>query len=92
MSPVRYRDVTAFQRGEDFAIVELNGATAESTDIYDRMRSLLFAYRKLFRQWSIVFAIGEANRASGASVTGTSSFLQLFHAYFRSTPEIALSD
>ena len=66
---VRYRDVTAFMAGRDLAIVELNGATAESTDIYDPDRSLLSAYRVLFRQWSLVFAIGAANRRDGAVPT-----------------------
>ena len=66
---VRYRDVTAFMAGRDLAIVELNGATAESTNIYDPGRSLLSAYRVLFQQWSLVFAIGAANRRRGAVPT-----------------------
>jgi hypothetical protein len=89
---VRYTDVDAFCAGNDLAIVELNGATAESTDIYDPSRSLMAAYRQLFRQWSIVFAIGAANRAAGASVTGTRRLIQLLQAYARSTPAFALSD
>ena len=63
---VRYRDVDAFKSGRDLAVVELNGATAEPTDIYDPNNSLLTAYRGLFRQWALVFAIGAANRARGA--------------------------
>ena len=66
---VRYTDVDDLRAGHGLAIVELNGATAESTDIYDPNRSLLSAYRQLFKQWSIVFTIGAANRASGATVT-----------------------
>jgi len=50
---IRYTDVERFKAGEDLAIVELNGATAESTNIYDPDGSLLSAYRQLFRQWSI---------------------------------------
>jgi membrane protein DedA with SNARE-associated domain len=89
---VRYADVEAFQRGEDLAIVELNGATAESTDIYDPDRSLVGAYRQLFTQWSIVFAIGAGNRSSGAPVTDTRRLIQLLHTYAASTPAFALSD
>jgi membrane protein DedA with SNARE-associated domain len=89
---VRYGDVTAFQRGEDLAIVELNGATAESTDIYDPERSLFSAYRQLFTQWSIVFAIGAANRTGGAPVTDTRRLIQLLRTYAASTPAFALSD
>ena len=89
---VRYTNVTDFRAGEDLAIVELNGATAESTDIYDPDRSLLSAYRQLFKQWSIVFTIGAANRADGAPVTGTRRLMQLLHTYATSTPAFALSD
>jgi membrane protein DedA with SNARE-associated domain len=89
---VRYADVAAFRRGEDLAIVELNGATAESTDIYDPARSLISAYRQLFTQWSIVFRIGAANRAHGASMTTTRRLIRLVRAYAASTPAFALSD
>ena len=89
---VRYRDAAAFQAGEDFAIVELNGATAESTDIYDPDRSLVSAYRTLFRQWAIVFAIGAANRAGGAPVTGVRRLIELLHAHATSAPAFAVSD
>ena len=89
---VRYTDVGAFQAGEDLAIVELNGATAESTDIYDPDRSLVGAYRQLFKQWAIVFAIGAANRAAGAPVTDARRLMQLLRAYATSRPAFALSD
>lgn len=40
---VRYQDVDRFKAGEDLCIVELNGATSESTDLYDPRHSLLQA-------------------------------------------------
>jgi hypothetical protein len=89
---VRYEAVASLQAGRGFAIVELNGATAESTDIYDPDRSLVSAYRTLFRQWTIVFAIGAANRAAGASVTDLRRLIRLVHAHATSSPAFALSD
>ena len=62
---VRYQDVERFKAGLDLAIVELNGVTAESTNIYDPERSLLAAYRTLFAQWGMVFRIGAANLKRG---------------------------
>lgn len=62
---VRYADAGAFARGAAFDIVELNGAAAEATSIYDARNSLWTAYRTLFRQWELVFAIGAANRLAG---------------------------
>ncbi len=57
------------QRGENFKIIELNGVTSESTNIYDPRYSLFDAYRILFRQWRIAFEIGAENIKLGASRT-----------------------
>ncbi len=62
---VRYADVAEFAAGRSFRIVELNGATSESTNIYDPSWSILRAYRTLFAQWRILYEIGSRNRASG---------------------------
>ena len=89
---IRYRDEGAFVAGRDLAIVELNGATAESTDIYDPDNSLLSAYRQLFRQWAIVFAIGAANRASGTRVTSMPRLVALVRAYLAARVAHPVSD
>jgi membrane protein DedA with SNARE-associated domain len=89
---IRYRDPEAFKAGLDLAIVELNGATAESTEIYDPDTSLVDAYRQLFRQWSLVFEIGAANRAAGISVTSLSRLIQLVRAYLTTNPAHPVSD
>jgi len=63
------------RNGTGFKIVELNGVTSESTNIYDRKFSLLDAYRILFRQWRISFEIGAANRTAGHSATPAGELL-----------------
>jgi membrane protein DedA with SNARE-associated domain len=62
---IRYDSAPDLCAGRNFQIVELNGASSEATSIYDSRTSLLSAYRVLFRQWKLVFAIGAANRAHG---------------------------
>lgn len=52
----------------DFKIIELNGVTSESTNIYDPRYGLLDAYRILFRQWRLAFEIGLENEKSGERV------------------------
>ena len=47
--------------GRKFKIIELNGVTSESTNIYDPKFSLIDAYRILFKQWKLAFEIGAAN-------------------------------
>jgi len=89
---IRYSDVEAFKAGRALAIVELNGVTSESTDIYDPDGSLLRAYRQLFRQWSIIFAIGDANRSQGAPVSSTRRLLALVRAHLTTPVPCAISD
>ena len=89
---VRYRDVEAFKAGRDLAIVELNGASAESTNIYDPDTPLRSAYRTLFEQWSLVFAIGAANRDRGAVPTSRRRLARLVIAHLTTTPSHVVSD
>ena len=89
---VRYADEDAFKAGDDLAIVELNGATSESTNIYDPSRSLLDAYRTLFRQWTIVFEIGAANRRRGARAASIGRLAHLVYAHWTSHAAFECSD
>lgn len=89
---IRYSDVNAFTRGADVAIVELNGVTAESTNIYDPAGSLVCAYRTLFRQWAIVFAIGAANRRAGAPTSSLPRLFSLARAHAKREFPCALAD
>jgi pimeloyl-ACP methyl ester carboxylesterase len=65
---VRAPSADAFARGE-FTVIELNGVTSEPTHIYDPAVGVLDAYRALFAQWSLAFAIGAENARAGAPVT-----------------------
>lgn len=65
---LRYSDRARFCQGKEIAIVELNGATAESTNIFDPARSLWFMYGTLFRQWILLYQIGYENRKRGVPV------------------------
>lgn len=62
---VRFEDFAELQQGRGFTIVEVNGAGAESTHIWDRKTPLLQAWRDLMRQYRWLFEIGAANRARG---------------------------
>lgn len=62
---VRFADFEMFQRGENFRIVEINGAGAEATHIWDSRTRLRDAYSTLFEQFSLLWEIGAANRARG---------------------------
>jgi pimeloyl-ACP methyl ester carboxylesterase/membrane protein DedA with SNARE-associated domain len=63
---IRVPSIEDFKRGENFKVIELNGVTSEATHIYDPKNHLIDAYRVLFEQWRIAFAIGAQNRDRGA--------------------------
>ena len=66
---IRYASDEELRTGRNFQIIELNGAASEATNIYDSRNSLFAAYRTLFLQWELVFAIGAANRHRGCPPT-----------------------
>ena len=66
---IRFASEDDLHTGENFQIIELNGAAAEATSIYDARNSVWTAYRTLFRQWDLIFAIGAENRRRGCATT-----------------------
>ena len=66
---IRYSNEQDLRSGENFQIVELNGAASEATNIYDARNSIFDAYRTLFWQWELVYAIGAMNRCIGTKPT-----------------------
>lgn len=63
---VRYRNLEALIRGEDFDIIEYNGAGGEPTHVWDPRTSIIGTYAGLLRHLKLLFAIGAENRARGA--------------------------
>lgn len=63
---VRFADLDEFRRGNDFTIIEFNGAGSEATHIWDPETTLGEAYRSLWHQFSMAFEIGAVHRARGA--------------------------
>lgn len=80
---IRFRDLPSFQRGEAFQIVEINGAGAEATHIWDPDGTLTEAYRALFEQFRLLFAIGDRNRRRGHAPIGPIRFAKDVIIYFK---------
>jgi hypothetical protein len=89
---VRYQSVEGFKAGTDLSIVELNGVTSESTNIYDPSKSLLWAYRTLFRQWAIIFRVASRNRARGERPTSSRVLAAALVEHFRRPSGYDVSD
>ncbi|MDR3539307.1 MAG: D-alanine--D-alanine ligase [Acetobacteraceae bacterium] len=62
---VRFASLAALRRGEDFRVIEINGAGSEATHIWDSRTKLRDAWRAQFFHYGAAFRIGAANRARG---------------------------
>jgi membrane protein DedA with SNARE-associated domain len=89
---IRYENEENFKAGRNFQIVELNGATSEATSIYDARNSIFSAYRTLFRQWSLVFAIGAINKARGHAPSSLASLWHNWRRYSAAATSYPLAD
>lgn len=70
---VRFRSVERFEQGEDFLILEINGAGGESINVWDPTMPLEQVYKELFEQQRLIFEIGAKNRARGYRPPGPMS-------------------
>lgn len=73
---VRFQDLGELQAGRGFRIIEVNGAGAEATHIWDSRTRFTDAYRTLMRQYRYLFEIGAANRRCGHSPTPPMEFIR----------------
>ena len=62
---VRFGSFEKFQNGDDFKIIEVNGAGGEPTHIWDSRTTLWQAYKTLMQQYGHLYAIGAKNRKRG---------------------------
>ena len=53
-----------FKKGEQFAVIELNGAASEPTHMYDPKHSILFAWREIKKHWDILYKISKYNAST----------------------------
>jgi pimeloyl-ACP methyl ester carboxylesterase len=89
---LRYESDDLLRRGEAFSVVELNGTASESTNIYDPARNILWAYRVLFGQWKLLFALGDQRRRAGGRPMGLLQLLAAITHHYRCRTGSAISD
>ncbi|MFN3165607.1 MAG: alpha/beta fold hydrolase [Phycisphaeraceae bacterium] len=90
---LRYTDEDSLKRGEGLAVIEINGVTSESTNVYDPSWSIRQAHAVLRRQWATCFAIGDAVRERDNLLpkSGVRLLLDIFR-YYRERQVKAVSD
>ena len=83
---IRFPDIERLQAGGDFTILEVNGAGAEMTHVWDRGKSLWEARRDLMEQYRLLFTIGRANRDRGHRGMGLREFWRAYRREKALTP------
>ena len=62
---IMYNSWEELERGENFSVVELNGAASEPTHIYDPKHSVIFAWKELARHITYMYEISVLNHKKG---------------------------
>jgi len=72
---VKFKDIASLQEGLSLEIVEINGASSESIQIWDKNARLRDAIRTLLWQYRTLFQIGAYLRQQGHTTPGIKSLL-----------------
>ncbi len=54
---IRFESWEALKQGRNFSIIEVNGAGAEPTHIYDPRHPIFFAWKEIIRHWFMLFRL-----------------------------------
>jgi hypothetical protein len=75
---VRFASIEDLQAGRNFTIVEVNGAGAEATHIWDRNTTLTGAYRTLMLQYKALWETGAENARRGYKPARLMDFIRAY--------------
>ncbi len=84
---IRTKSWEDLKRGENFKVLEINGANSEPAHIYNPNSSIVKAYKTLFQHWKYMYIIAQYNRKKGLS---SERFIELY-SDFRSYLKAGLS-
>jgi hypothetical protein len=75
---VRYEDMELLKDGKQFMLIEVNGAGAEPTHMYDPRHSIFFAWKEIIRHWNIMGKISWINHRNGIPYPGLREGIRIF--------------
>jgi hypothetical protein len=76
---IRFASLDRLQQGQDFAIIEINGAGAEAIHVWDPNMGLGEVYRTLFAYQKMLFQISAKNRNRGFDPASVIQFFRTVH-------------
>ena len=81
---IKFASWTELCAGQNFSVIELNGAGSEPTHIYDPRHSVFFAWKEIIRHLGLLFDISRANvQRMGLVPMSTAEGLQMLRDYSR---------
>ncbi|MEO0367248.1 MAG: carboxylate--amine ligase [Pseudomonadota bacterium] len=86
---IRVPDKESLRNGAQLKVLEVNGVTSESTNIYDPKYSVFTAYKIMFAQWFFAFKIGQENIKLGAQKVSIAQFIAYLFQERKETVEAA---
>jgi len=89
---IRCDSEESFRAGRNLAIVELNGTSSESTNIYDPRKPIWWTYGVLFRQWARLYRIGARRVSEGARPIGIRTLVRTVREHFHGRPGSSIAD
>jgi hypothetical protein len=75
---IKFDNWEDFRNGRKFSVIEVNGAGAEPTHIYDPRHSILFAWKEIVRHWFILNRVSRMNHKRGAKYLTVKQGLKMF--------------
>ncbi|MYM59367.1 D-alanine--D-alanine ligase [Vibrio sp. OCN044] len=73
---VKFRDIHKLMSGEDFDILEINGASSEAAHIWDSDTSLSHIFGTLLQQYRLLYQIGSKHKKQGHKTPTLGALLQ----------------
>ncbi len=83
-----YNSWEELEQGNNFSIVELNGAASEPTHIYDPKHSLFFAWAALARHITYMYEISVANHKRGFSYLSHKQGMEQYRLHLEQSKKI----
>lgn len=78
---IKFSSWEKLEKGENFKIIELNGAASEPTFIYDPKKSYFAAVREITRHWNYMYRIAKINNRKGHRFTDINECWNIFREY-----------
>jgi len=75
---IKFDNWEDFKNGRKFSVIEVNGAGAEPTHMYDPRHSIFFAWKEIVRHWLILNRVSRMNHKRGVKYLTVKQGLKMF--------------